>query len=144
MITVAQTFLLSLAVLAMGVAVLWFRQKKIGRPAFLLWLCLWAGFAGVVLFPESAVVAARVVGIKRGTDLALYLSVILIVFLLFRIYVRLETVDHQITQIVRAVALRDAGVDRAEDDRGDGASSARDTARSSGRSSGAGGRSQKP
>jgi hypothetical protein len=142
MITVAQAFLLSLAVLAMVVAVLWFRQKKIGRTAFLLWLFLWACFAGVVLFPETAVVAARLLGIKRGTDLALYLSVILIVFLLFRVYVRLETMDQQITQIVRAVALRDAGADRVEDDRGDGAASTREAARTAGRSPR--GRSHKP
>jgi hypothetical protein len=114
MISVAQLFLLSLAVLAMGVAVLWFRQRKIGGIAILLWLFLWTGFAVVVLFPESAVVLAHLLGISRGVDLALYLSVILIFFLLFRIYVRLEQVDRQITQIVRAVALREAGLEHRE------------------------------
>jgi len=110
MISVAQIFLLSLAVLAMGVAVLWFRQRKIGSMAFLLWLFLWGGLALVVLFPESAVVLAHLLGISKATDLALYLSVILILFLLFRVYVRLEQVDREITQIVRAVALREAGL----------------------------------
>jgi len=141
MITVAQVFLLSLALLAMGVAVLWFRQRKIGRTFFLFWLVLWAGFAGVVLFPESAVLAARLLGIKRGTDLALYLSVIFIMFLLFRIYVRLESVDQEMTRIVRAVALREAGLDRVEDEAGGDASSTRDAPRSSGRP--AGGRGHK-
>jgi hypothetical protein len=114
MISVAQLFLLSLAILAMGVAVLWFRQRKIGGIAILVWLFLWTGFAVVVLFPESVVVLAHLLGISRGVDLALYLSVILIFFLLFRIYVRLEQVDRQITQIVRAVALREAGLEHQE------------------------------
>lgn len=111
MISAAQIFLVSLAVLAMGVAVLWFRQRKIGTLIFLLWLILWAGVAAVVLFPESAVVLARLLGIQKATDLALYLAVILILFLIFRVYVRLEKVDREITQIVRAVALRDAGLE---------------------------------
>jgi hypothetical protein len=119
MISVAQLFLLSLAVLAMGVAVLWFRQRKIGGMAFLIWLFLWTGFAVVVLFPGTAVVLAHLLGISRGVDLALYLSVILIFFLLFRIYVRLEQVDRQITQIVRAVALREAGLEDPERPRGE-------------------------
>jgi len=119
MISVAQLFLLSLAVSAMGVAVLWFRQRKIGALGFLLWLFLWIGFAVVVLFPRSSVVLAHLLGISRGTDLALYLSVILILFLLFRVYVRLEKVDRQITQIVRAVALREAGLERQETPRGE-------------------------
>ena len=118
MISVAQLFLLSLAVLAMGVAVLWFRQRKIGAIALLLWLFLWTGFAVVVLFPETAVVLAHLLGISRGVDLALYLSVMLIFFLLFRIYVRLEQVDRQITQIVRAVALREAGLEHPESNLG--------------------------
>ncbi|HTN42190.1 MAG TPA: DUF2304 domain-containing protein [Nitrospiria bacterium] len=117
MISVAQLFLLSVAVLAMGVAVLWFRQRKISAMALLLWLFLWTGFAVVVLFPKSSVVLAHLLGISRGTDLALYLSVILILFILFRVYVRLEQVDRQITQIVRAVALREAGLEPRESQR---------------------------
>jgi hypothetical protein len=114
MISIAQLFLLSLAILAMGIGTLWFRQRKIGAMALLLWLVLWIGFAVVVLFPETAVVVAHLLGISRGVDLALYLSVILIFFVLFRIYMRLEQVDRQITQIVRAVALREAGLEHQE------------------------------
>jgi hypothetical protein len=98
----------------MGIGTLWFRQRKIGAMALLLWLVLWIGFAVVVLFPETAVVVAHLLGISRGVDLALYLSVILIFFVLFRIYMRLEQVDRQITQIVRAVALREAGLEHQE------------------------------
>jgi len=119
MISVAQLFLLSLAVLITGVAVLWFRQRKIGALAFLLWLFMWIGFAVVVLFPRTSVVLAHLLGISRGTDLALYLSVILILFLLFRVYMRFEKVDQQITQIVRAVALREAGLEPRENPHGD-------------------------
>jgi small membrane protein len=111
MISTAKIFLLSLVVLAIGFVVRRYGQRKIAAIPFLLWLFLWGGVALVILFPESAVVLAHLLGIGRGTDLALYLSVILILFLLFRVYVRLEQVDREITQIVRAVALREAGLE---------------------------------
>ena len=115
MISVAQLFLLSLGLLVMGAVVLRYRQRKIGLVVFLLWFLLWLGIEVVILFPNSAMEVAHLVGIGRGTDLALYLSVMLIFYLLFRMYVRLEQVNQEITQIVRVVALREAGLSGSED-----------------------------
>lgn len=114
MIIAAQIFLLSLVVLAMGRAILGYRQRQIGTLGFLLWLVLWAGAAAVIVFPNSTMIVARLVGIGRGTDLVLYVSVILVLYLLFKVYVRLEQLDWQITQIVRALALREGSLEHAE------------------------------
>jgi hypothetical protein len=91
-----------------------YRQRKIGMVVFLLWFFLWSGIEVVILFPKSAMEVAHLVGIGRGTDLALYLSVMLIFYLLFRMYVRLEQVNQDITQIVKVVALREAGLGESE------------------------------
>ncbi len=117
MISFAQVFLVSLAVLVMGRVILWYRDRRISTLPFVSWLLLWALAAAVVLFPQSTKVVARLLGIGRGTDLALYLSVILIMYLLFRVYVRLEQVDREMTQIVRALALREAGLGHSRDNR---------------------------
>jgi small membrane protein len=105
---IAQVFLLILVMLAMGHDVLRYRQNRIGRRGFLLWFALWVGVMGVIMFPKSTMVLARLFGIGRGTDLVLYTSIILILYFLFRIYVYLEKVDREITQIVRSLALREA------------------------------------
>jgi hypothetical protein len=114
MISVAQLFLLSLGLLVMGAMVIRYRQRKIGMVVFLLWFFLWSGIEVVILFPKSAMEVAHLVGIGRGTDLALYLSVMLIFYLLFRMYMRLEQVNQEITQIVKVVALREAGLGEPE------------------------------
>lgn len=111
MIIVAQLFLLFLVVLVISLVVLRYRQRKIGTLGFLLWLVLWITAAVVIMFPDSTMVVARLSGIGRGTDLVLYLSVILILYLLFKVYVRLEQVDREITQIIRAFALREQNRD---------------------------------
>jgi len=109
MISAAQAVLLFLVALIMGLIILRYRQGKIGTIALLVWLFLWIGAAVVILFPNSTSVVAHFLGIARGSDLILYLSVILIFYLLFRVFVRLEQIDQGITQVVRALALRESG-----------------------------------
>ena len=109
MLSVAQVFLLFVVVLAMGMDILRYRQSKIRTLVFLSWFILWIGATVVIVFPDSTIVIARFVGIGRGVDLIIYLTMILILYLLFRIYVRLEQVDREITQIVRTIALREEG-----------------------------------
>jgi hypothetical protein len=116
MISPAQFVLLSLAVLIIGTVIRRYRQKRITTFAFLLWFILWSGAAIVILFPKTTVVVARLLGIGRGADLVLYLSVILILFLIFRVYVRLEQFDSEMTQIVRDLALREAGLTDEKDE----------------------------
>ncbi len=116
MITYAQIFLLSLVILGMGLVILRYRQRKIGTVAFLLWLVLWTGAAGVIMFPMSTVILARILGIGRGADLVLYTSLIVTLYLLFRLYVRLEQVNREVTQIVRALALREGSLRHSEDE----------------------------
>ncbi len=53
---------------------------------------------------------AHLLGIGRGADMVMYLGLILIFYLLFKVYVRLEQMDREITQIVRAVTLWEAGL----------------------------------
>lgn len=106
MLTTAQAFLFTLAVLALMIVIRRYRQKRIGTLSVLLWLPLWGVVAAVILFPNITMVAARLLGIGRGADLVLYLSVIAILYLLFRVGVRLERIDREITQIVRTLALR--------------------------------------
>ncbi len=107
MINPAQILLLSLVALAIGFVVRRYREEKIGPIGFFLWLLLWMAAAVVILFPDSTILVAHRLGIVRGADLVLYLSVILILYLLFRVYVRLEEMDRQMTQIVRAIALQE-------------------------------------
>lgn len=125
MINVAQVFLLSLAGLIIGLVILRYRQRRIGTFAFLFWLFLWAGAAVVILFPNSTVGVAHFLGIGRGADLVLYLGAIFILYLIFRLFVRLEQMDRNMTKIVRALALRDAGLSQSDHER-EGLSGPRD------------------
>ena len=106
MLTAAQVFLFTLAVLALILVIRRYRQKRIGTLLFFLWLPLWGGVAVVILFPEITVLIASLLGIGRGADLVLYLGLLLVFYLLFKVGLRMERMDKEITYIVRTLALR--------------------------------------
>ena len=61
-----------------------------------------------VLFPEVTNAVANAVGVGRGTDLLLYGLVIVFVGNAISTSVRFRHQERELTQIARAVALRDA------------------------------------
>ncbi len=61
----------------------------------------------MVLWPGSTSLLASFLGIGRGTDLVIYISLAVIFFLIFRLNVKLEMVNRDLTKMVRHEALRD-------------------------------------
>ena len=86
-----------------------FRQRqanKLSSKAFLLWVILWLIVAIVFWQPDTTSYLANFFGVQRGADLAIYVSVIVILYLLFRVFVRLNKVDTEITKLVREDAIK--------------------------------------
>ena len=61
----------------------------------------------VAVLPQTADALARVVGVGRGADVVIYLSLIAIFYLIFRLYVKIEQVEGEITRLVRKLSLDD-------------------------------------
>ena len=78
---------------------------QIRKRVALMWLALWLGSAAALLWPKMTVIAAKRMGIGRGADLVMYLSVLLMLVGFFYIYTRFRRLDRQITQLVRALAV---------------------------------------
>ena len=85
-----------------------FRQRQSGKMSilgFVVWFLLWLVVLIVFWQPETTTYLANWLGIGRGADLAVYLSILVIFYLIFRIYVRIEKMEKDITKVVRHVAL---------------------------------------
>ena len=76
----------------------------------LRWLLVWVGAILVVSFPATTNFLADALGIWRGADLVFYTSLSVIFYLIFRIHLALDRVEQEITAIVQAMALNQAGV----------------------------------
>ncbi|MEK7125695.1 MAG: DUF2304 domain-containing protein [Patescibacteria group bacterium] len=85
------------------------RRKQITLKEALLWGLVWFGVGVVVLYPKLTDQLATYIGLQsaKGIDLVVYLAVGLVFYLVFRIFVRIERMEHDITKIVRQVALKE-------------------------------------
>lgn len=86
-----------------------FRRKEISKKEFGIWTVFWLLALGVVLFLRQVDAFVRSIGIVgRGIDVIVYVSIALIFYLIFRIIVRLDKIEREITRVVRKVALDEA------------------------------------
>jgi len=64
---------------------------------------------GVVAFrPDSTMYFAHLLGVGRGADVVIYLALALLFFLFFKLMVKVERLDKDITKVVRAIALKES------------------------------------
>ena len=93
---------------ALSRAYLRYRDGKLSGKELLFWTGIWVAVLVVAFHPEITTKLSRYFGIGRGIDLVIYSSIILIFYLLFRIYVKLETLEQDFTKTVRELAFINA------------------------------------
>ncbi len=82
-----------------------YRKKSVRLMTFALWSFFWLGMIFLVWQPQLTNRLAALLQVGRGTDAVFYLSLILIFYLLFRIFVKLESIDTELTTIIREIAI---------------------------------------
>jgi hypothetical protein len=102
-----QILLISFAAFAMSRVVLRYRRGGMRLLHLALWLVFWVGVVVAVFHPDTTSWLAGKLGVGRGVDVAMYLSILMIFYLLFRSFGKLDDLDRQLTRVVRANALRE-------------------------------------
>ena len=102
-----QVLLVLFAVFAITRVILKARQRRIPTAWAALLSLIWVGLVVVSLLPQTTDLLAAQVGIGRGADLLVYISIIALFYLVFRLVVRMERIQQDITKVVRAMALKD-------------------------------------
>ena len=64
------------------------------------------GYCFFVWLPKASDVIAEAIGVGRGVDALVYVSVVALFYASFRLYVKLEHVEHEITVLIRNFALK--------------------------------------
>lgn len=84
------------------------KRKKEGhisaRGAW-FWSLFWAAAIVAVLWPESTTLLANFLGIGRGADFIIYISIAIIFYLVFRLHIKIESINRDVTKVVRKEAL---------------------------------------
>jgi hypothetical protein len=90
------------------------RSGAISRTEMLGWSLLWIGAAAVTLRPDLASRFAALVGVGRGADAVLYAAVVGLFYLLFRVYLRIDKLERDISTLVRRDALEAHRTDKGD------------------------------
>lgn len=84
---------------ALSRAILRFKDKSIKVSELALWMLVWTAALILVFFPNVSSRIAVDLGMQRGADTAFFVSIILLFYLVFRMYVKIDTLDKHITDL---------------------------------------------
>lgn len=81
------------------------RPRGLGSRWGIFWLAFWVAVGVVVALPWTTSLLAARLGVTRGVDLVIYISVITLFYLVFRLTLKIEKLEANITRLVREIAL---------------------------------------
>lgn len=90
---------------AISRVVMQLRQGNLTIRAFSFWTAIFLAALIGIVYPQITSKAARFLGIGRGADAVIYISIALLFYLVFRISIAIEDIRHEISEIVRHIAL---------------------------------------
>lgn len=84
------------------------KDGEISRREGLFWGVIWVLVLVLVYAHRSLNILKSVIDTRRPVDVVIYLSIMLLSYLVFRIYVKLDHVEQEITAVVRQETLQKA------------------------------------
>jgi small membrane protein len=105
--------LFSIFVVFVCISVFQKQQKQLlTYTGAIFWVIFWLAAWVIVLWPVIVQYFADKLDIGRGSDLVSYISIALLFYIVFKLYIKIARIKQNITQIVREVAL----IKRSNDD----------------------------
>lgn len=95
------------AIYVIARVVLKMRQRQIPKMWGLLWIIAWLALGTAALLPWTSDLLATSVGIGRGADLVVYVAIVLLLFVSFKLVLKIQRLEGEMTKLVRSLALKD-------------------------------------
>lgn len=84
------------------------KTDKISSNELYFWLVFWIIAAAVIIFIKKVDILVANLGFSgSGIQVLLYLGIVVMFYMIFKLRLRLEKQDRELTKIVRFLALKD-------------------------------------
>lgn len=84
------------------------RKKKESQVMFVFWLTIWVGVAVFTIYPGIVdILLAKVLGPKQSIGTVLGFGMVVLLFLIYRLYVKMERVERALKKYVTDLALKE-------------------------------------
>ena len=103
---IIEIFVVIFAIFALSRIILRMREKAISYKMATFWLILWTIIIIFAFFPQISDKFAEYIGIGRGTDTAFFISILLLFYLMFRLYVKINMIDKDITELTIEISKK--------------------------------------
>ena len=84
-----------------------FKKGALSKGGLVLWILVWGAAVVLVWNPAVTNRVAGILGVGRGADAVFYLSIVVLFYMIFRLYGKLENLEHQLSELVKKIALKD-------------------------------------
>ncbi len=105
--SIIQIGLLIFLIFALSRVILRFKSSEVSLTGFIFWFTVFGTAIIFAVFPDLTSIIARGLHVGRGVDTVVYISIALLFYLVFRLYVYLQDIRHEITDIIKKIALRE-------------------------------------
>jgi len=85
-----------------------YKRERVSFYWLISWTIFWFVVIAVALAPQSTDIIAEFVGVEKGADLIVYTAVTLLSYALYRVLVRQEQLQRELTGLVRQIAILEA------------------------------------
>ncbi len=92
-------FILIFIIFAASRTYLRFKDKSINIASLSLWILIWLTVLLLVFDPKISDIAASLLGINGGVNAMFFIAIILLFYLVFRLYVKMDTIDKHLTDL---------------------------------------------
>ncbi len=100
-----QIIFIAFALFALGKTMARVKKRELSYALGSLAVVVWTAVIVFTIMPEWLDKISEMIGIGRGVDTATYISILVLFYLVFRVFVRLEGLEDKLTDRVREEAL---------------------------------------
>lgn len=94
------------AIFAWSRAVVRFNNNDLNLKELIFWSFLWLAMIVLVFIPGKTDFLAKILGMERGKDAMFFIGIVALFYASYRLYVKSNEQEKEITRLVRALALK--------------------------------------
>lgn len=94
------------ALFAWSRVIIRFRSKDLNIKELIFWSLIWLTMIVLVFIPGKTNFLAKMIGMERGNDAMFFLGIVALFYATYRLYVKINEQEKEITKLVRALALK--------------------------------------
>ncbi|MDO5849368.1 MAG: DUF2304 family protein [Methanobrevibacter sp.] len=84
--------------------------------SYVLWGVIWFLIIIFAFVPEASSNIAKLFGIARGLDFLVIVAIVLMFYLIFKLYMKIDKLQQDMSKIVRAIALNNEIIEESYDE----------------------------